>query len=146
MRKSLFLALLAVSSAAAVAQSPKLGQRTAPPAQSMAGIGEGSSDAEIERELAAAAAFPVGSPQNPIRLAGPDAERGWLWRLRCGDGSVPRIGAHRPGGTGGFGNVLDLAPVDCGAAAPGHADIYIDIYQEEHVRDTPPSGFALAPR
>jgi hypothetical protein len=127
-------------------QAPKLGARTAPPEKSMAGIGEGSSDAEVARAIEAAAAFPVGSLQNPVRVAGPDGERAWLARLRCGDGSRPRIGVQRPGGTGAFGNVVDLAPLDCGAAAPERADILIDIYQEEHPQEAPPPGFRLVPR
>ncbi|HEY1607096.1 MAG TPA: hypothetical protein VGF77_16020 [Allosphingosinicella sp.] len=149
MRKSIFPLLAAailVGSPAVSAPKPKLGQRTAPPEKSMAGIGEGSSDAEIAQELATAANFPVGSLRNPIRVAGPDGERAYLARLRCADGSVPRIGAQRPGGTGGFGNVVDLAPVDCGGAAPAHADILIDVYQEEHPLEAAPAGFQLAPR
>jgi hypothetical protein len=146
MRKSFFLFVLVVAAAATPAAAQKLGQRTAPPEKSMAGIGEGSSEAEIARELDAAAAYPVGSLRNPVRVAGPDAERSYLARLRCADNSLPRIGAQRPGGTGAFGNVVDLAPVDCAAAAPGRADVFIDIYQEEHVMDAPPPGFRLAPR
>lgn len=147
MRKSLFLLVAATAAlSAAPATAQKLGQRTAPPEKSMAGIGEGSSDAEVARELAAAAAFPLGTAQNPIRVAGPEGERAYLGRLRCGDGAMPRVGAQGPGGTGAFGNVLDLAPVDCGAAAPGHADLLIDVYQEEHPEEEPPPGFRLAPR
>jgi hypothetical protein len=145
MRKPLFLFVAVAAFAAPPVSAQKLGQRTAPPEQSMAGIGGGSSEAEVARELAAAQAFPVGSLQNPIRVAGPEGERNWLARLRCADGSVPRVGAQRGGGTGAFGNVVDLAPVDCGAAAPGRADIFIDIYQEEYVREAPPAGFRLLP-
>ena len=145
MRKSLFVlpfAVLALTPAAA----QKLGARTAPPEQSMAGIGEGSSDAEYARELAAAAAFPLGSLQNPVRVAGPEGERAYLARLRCADGALPRIGAQRAGGTGGFGNLVEVAPVDCGAAAPGRADILFDLYHEEHPEQAPPPGFRFAPR
>jgi hypothetical protein len=144
MRKSLILLILAVSAAPANAQ--KLGARTAPPERSMAGIGEGSSDAEYERELAAASAFPLGSLRNPVRVAGPEGERIYLARLRCADGAMPRIGAQREGGAGGFGNVVDRAPLDCGAAAPGRADIFLDIYHEEHVETAAPPGFRLVPR
>jgi hypothetical protein len=132
MRKSLVLlaAAAAVAAFPVSAQKPKLGQRTAPPEKSMAGIGGGSSDAEVAEELAAAANFPIGTLQNPVRVAGPEGERAYLARLRCTDGSIPRVGAQRPGGTDAFGNVADLAPVDCGGTAPAHADILIDIYQE----------------
>jgi hypothetical protein len=146
MRTSLFLLITAIVASPAAAQTPKLGQRTAPPEKSMAGIGEGSSDAEIAQELATAASFPVGTLQNPVRVAGPDGERAYLTRLRCADGSLPRIGAQRPGGSDAFGNVADLAPVDCGGAASAHAEILIDVYQEEHVLEAAPAGFQLAPR
>jgi hypothetical protein len=147
MHKSLFLLIAAAALAAAPAsgQKPKLGQRTAAPEQSMAGIGGGSSDVEVAQELAAAANYPVGTLQNPVRVVGPDGERAYLARLRCGDGSLPRIGAQRPGGSDAFGNVADLAPADCGGATPAHADIHIDIYQEEHVLEAAPAGFQLAP-
>jgi hypothetical protein len=143
MRKSLFLLLLA---AAAPASAQKLGARTAPPEQSMAGIGEGSSDAEYQREVEAAAAFPLGSLRNPVRVAGPEGERAYLARLRCADGAMPRIGVPRPGGAGGFGNVVDIVPLDCGAAAPGRAEILLDMWHEEHVETAAPSGFAIARR
>jgi hypothetical protein len=146
MRKSLILFLFVAAAAAPAAQAQKLGQRTAPPEQSMAGIGLGSSDAEYERERAAAATFPLGSLGNPIRVAGPDGERAYLARLRCADNSLPRIGAQRPGAAGGFGNVVDIAPLDCGAAAPGRAEILLDVYHEERVEAGPPPGFRLAPR
>ena len=145
MRKSLVLLPFAAV-ALAPASAQKLGARTASPEQSMAGIGEGSSDAEYERELAAASAFPLGSLQNPIRVAGPDGERNYLARLRCADGSTPRIGAPRSGGTGGFGNVVDVASVDCAAEAPGRADIRFDVYHEEHQEQAPPPGFRFRPR
>jgi hypothetical protein len=142
MRKSLILLLLA---ATAPASAQKLGARTAPPEQSMAGIGEGSSDAEYRSEVEAAAAFPLGTLRNPVRVAGPEGERAYLARLRCADGAMPRIGAARPGGTGGFGNVVDLAPLDCGAAAPGRAEIHVDMWHEEHVETAAPPGFTMAP-
>jgi hypothetical protein len=146
MRKPLILFLFTAVLAAPAAQAQKLGERTAAPEQSMAGIGEGSSDAEYERELAAAAAFPLGSLRNPVRVAGPDGARAYLARLRCADGVQPRIGAERPGGVGGFGNVVDVASLDCGAAAPGRTEILLDVYHEEHVEQAPPPGFRFAPR
>jgi hypothetical protein len=147
MRKSLFLLIaLSVAAPAFAQKTPKLGQRTATPERSMAGIGEGSSDAEVAQELATAANYPLGSLQNPIRVVGPEGRRAYLARLRCADGSLPRIGAQRPGGTDTFGNAADLAPADCGGAVPIHADIHIDVYQEEYVLEAAPAGFHLAPR
>jgi hypothetical protein len=142
-----FLLLAAALIAApAAAQTPNLGKRTAPPEQSMAGIGGGSSDAEIARVEAAAAAFPLGSLQNPVRVGGPDGERAYLARLRCANGEPPRAGIARPGGADAYGSVARLVTLDCGAAAPGRAEIAIDPYFEEHREDRAPAGFTLAPR
>jgi hypothetical protein len=132
--------------APAAGQTPNLGKRTAPPEQSLAGIGGGSSDAEIARAEAAAAAFPLGSLQNPVRVGGPDGERAYLARLRCADGKAPRAGIPRHGGADAYGSVADLVPLDCGAAAPGRTEIAVDLYFEEHREERAPDGFSLAPR
>jgi len=144
MRLLLPLALLLAMPAAA--QTPDLGKRTAPPEQSMSGIGGGSSDAEIARVEAAAAAFPLGSLQNPVRVGGPEGERAYVARLRCADGKPPRAGIPHPGGADAFGSVADLVPLDCGAAAPGRSEIAVDLYFEEHREDRAPGGFAIVPR
>lgn len=142
--KSLVIATLLVAPAAA--QTPNLGKRTAPPEQSMAGIGGGSSDAEIARAEAAAAASPFGSLQNPVRVGGPEGERAYVARLRCADGRPPRPGAPHPGGTDPYGSVAELVALDCGTAAPSRTEIAIDLYFEEHREDKAPGGFTLVPR
>jgi hypothetical protein len=144
MRIILVTALLLPAPVTAAAQTPNLGRRTAPPEQSMAGIGGGSSDTEIARVEAAAAAFPLGSLQNPIRVGGPDGERAYVGRLRCGDGKAPRMGIPHPGGADPYGSVVDLVPLDCGAAAPGRTEIAVDLYFEEHREERAPGGFTLA--
>ena len=140
------LVVAALIAAPAAAQTPNLGKRTAPPEQSMAGIGGGSSDAEIARIEAAVAAQPFGSLLNPVRVGGPEGERAYLARLRCADGKAPRPGIPHPGGTDPYGSVADLVPLDCGAAEPGRTEIAIDLYFEEHREDAAPGGFTLAPR
>jgi hypothetical protein len=137
---------LTAASAPAFAAPDGLGKRTAPPEKSFAGIGEGSADAALEAEIAAAAAFPLGSLQNPVRVEGPDGERAYVARLRCADGKAPAASAARPGGTGGFGSVTDLVALDCGAAAPGRAELRLDLYHEGHAEERAPPGFTLAPR
>jgi len=136
----------AVFATAAAAQVPGLGKRTAPPEQSMAGIGGGSSDAEIARIEAAAAAAPLGSLQNPVRVGGPEGERAYVARLRCADGKPPRAGIGRPGATDAFGSVAEMVTLDCGAAEPGRTEIAFDLYFEEHREDRAPAGFAIVPR
>jgi hypothetical protein len=110
----------------------------------LADVGSGNSDTELQRAIAAAAAHPLGSAENPIRVAGPDGARAYLSRLKCGDGSAPRVGAKGQGGVGAYGSIVDLYPVDCGAAAPGKLDLRIDIYHEENVESRAPSGFRFS--
>ncbi len=121
---------------------PPIGQRTAPPAR----LATGASlipDAAEDPVIAAAAAFPLGSVQNPVRVGGPQGERGYLSRLRCADGSAPRLGARSERGVGAFGSVVAAYRLDCGAGA---ADLVMDMYHDEHVEDRAPPGFTIQPR
>ena len=141
---TLALALLLAPDAGAA--PPALGQRNGAPEQLFSGIGEGTSDAALEAEIAAAAAHPLGSLANPIRIGGPEGERAYLARLRCADGSRPRLGARGDGGIGAFGSIVSLYPLDCGAAAPGRTSLMLDPYHEEHRENRAPPGFAIDPR
>jgi hypothetical protein len=144
--RSLALAfLLPALLLAAPAAADDLGKRNAPPEKLMAGIGAGVSDAELQAEIDAAAAFPLGSLRNPVRVGGPEGRNFYVSRLRCGDGRPPHVTPAVPGGTGGFGTVTELIALDC-AAAPGRFDLFLDLYHEEHVEDRAPAGFTLAPR
>ena len=137
-----FLALAALSMAAAANAKPPREESPAP-RDILASVGSGNSDEELQRAIAAAAAHPLGSAENPVRTAGPEGTRAYLGRLRCADGSTPRVGTQREGGVGGYGSVLALYPLDCGAAAPGKVDLRVDIYHEENVETRPPAGFRL---
>ena len=108
--------------------------------------GAGNSDAAIAEAIAAANAHPLGTADNPVRVGGPEGERAYLARLRCGDGSVPRIGTRADAGTGAFGTLVAAFPIDCGAAAPGKASIVMDMYHEENSEDRAPPGFGIAAR
>lgn len=145
MRKfPLLLTMMTVASAApAAAADDKLGKRTGEPEQLLAGIGEGTSDAELERQVAAAAGHPLGSLQNPIRVGGPEGERSYIARLRCSDGSAPKVGPRADGGVGAYGSVVGLYPLDCGRAAPGRVNLVTDMYHEEHAEPRAPAGFSL---
>jgi hypothetical protein len=140
----LIIALTTLASPAGAAD--KLGKRTAPPEQAMSGIGEGSSDAALAQAIAAAAAFPLGTLQNPVRVGGPEGERAYVAKLRCADGKRPQIGPTRPGGVGAYGSVADVVPLDCAAAAPGRVDLVVDPYFEEQPETRPPAGFTFGPR
>lgn len=144
-----FIGISAAAAALTLAVSPataaqKLGARTQAPEQVLAQMGEGSWDAELQRAIAAASAFPLGSLQNPVRVGGPDGQRNYLARLQCADGSRPSVGAKSSAGVGGFGSVVDRFELSCRAAAPAKAEVMMDMYHAEHKENRAPAGFAIA--
>lgn len=146
MRRLSFLLMTITLAAGASAAAQKIGERNGAPEQLFEGIGEGVSDAELQRAIAAAAAHPLGTLANPVRVGGPEGARAYLARLRCADGSRPRIGPRVDGGVGAYGTVVDGYGLDCGSGAPGRAQLVFDKYHEEHVETRPPSGFTLEGR
>jgi hypothetical protein len=147
MRKLSFaFILLSAGVASAAWAGDKVGARTISPEDLLAQMGLGVSDAELERAVAAAAAHPLGTAANPVRVGGPEGERAYVARLRCADGSRPKIGRRGNGGVGAFGTIVDLYPLDCGAGAPGKADLIMDMYHAEHREDRAPAGFRIDPR
>lgn len=138
--------LLAAALAAAPAAAQKPGDRTAPPQQVLGEMAPEDPIAEAERIAAAAAAHPLGSPENPVRVGGPQGARAYLARLRCADGSRPQVGARSTGAVGAYGTLTELYALDCGAAAPGRVALAFDFYHEEHVETRAPAGFALEGR
>lgn len=122
--------------------TPPIGQRTAPPGRLIAGASL-IPDAAEDPTIAAAAAFPLGSAENPVRVGGPEGERAYLSRLRCADGSSPRLGARSDGGVGAFGSLVGAYRLSCGAAT---TNVVMDMYHEEHVEDRAPQGFTIVPR
>ena len=137
----LTLALAAAHAAPASAQD--LGARTTSPEAMIAGLSPASPEDEMRQLIAAADAHPLGSVENPIRVAGPDGERAYLARLRCADGSTLRVGARSDAGVGAYGSVVAGYEVGCGAAG---SRIVFDMYQAEHVETRAPAGFTLAPQ
>ncbi len=133
---------LAALAAAAAPQRP-LREQSPVPRDILAPAGSGNSDEEIERAIAAANAHPLGTAANPIRVGGPEGARAYLATLRCADGRSPTIGTVREGGVGAFGSILQLYPLDCGAAAPGRVELNVDHYQEEHPESRAPAGFRV---
>lgn len=138
-----FVAAIAILLAAGPAAAQKLGERTADPQQVLAEIEAGATDPAADPQIAEAAAHPLGSARNPVRVGGPEGERAYLARLRCANGVAPRIGVRSSSGPGAFGSVVDVYPLDCGAAAPGKTQIVMDMYHEEHVETAAPTGFTL---
>ena len=135
--------LLAAALAAAPAAAQKLGERTASPQQVLGEMAPVDPLAEADQIAAAAAAHPLGSVENPVRVGGPQGARAYIARLRCGDGSRPQVGARSTGAVDSYGTLTELYPLDCGAAAPGRVAVAFDFYHEEHVETRPAAGFVL---
>ena len=140
--KSSVLILATLLATAASAQPPR--EESPAPRDLVESIGSGNTDAALEAAISAAAAHPLGTLANPIRVAGPEGERAYLARLRCADGRAPAIGAKAAAGVGAYGSLVDAWPVDCGAAAPGKLSLVLDKYHEEHPERNAPAGFQLA--
>jgi hypothetical protein len=138
MRKSWILFAAAIAAAPAFAKPPR--EQSPAPADLLAGLGFEASDAAA---IAAAEAHPLGTLQNPVRVGGPDGERAYLSRLRCGDGSSPTIGPKGSAGVGAFGSLVDAYPVDCGTAAPGKISVVMDMYHSEHREQRAPQGLTV---
>ncbi len=138
MRKAFFLfAAAAVVATPASARPPR--DQSPTPVNLFAEIGAGVSD---DAAIMAAAAHPLGTLRNPVRVGGPEGERAYLGRLRCPDGQAPRIGARREAGVGAFGSVVSAYELGCGAEV---GRVTFDMYHEEHVETRAPAGFTLRP-
>ena len=133
---------LAALAAAAAPQRP-LREQSPVPRDILATAGAGNTDEAMDEAIAAASAHPLGTAANPIRVGGPEGARAYLGTLRCADGKSPRIGAAREGGVGAFGSILQLYPLDCGAATPGRVELSVDLYQEERAETRAPAGFQV---
>jgi hypothetical protein len=131
---------------AAPAAAQKIGERTIPPEEILAQMGLGNSDAEIARTVASASAHPLGTTENPVRVGGPEGERAYVARLRCADGKAPKVGQQGSAGVGAFGTIVDVYPLDCGAAAPGQVSLVMDMYHAEHDETRAPAGFTITAR
>ena len=138
--------LLATALAAAPAAAQKPGDRTATPQQVLGEMAPADPLAEAEQIAAAAAAHPLGSLENPVRVGGPQGARAYIARLRCADGSRPQVGPRSTGGVGAYGTLTERYPLDCGGAAPGRVAVAFDFYHAEHVETRAPAGFALDAR
>lgn len=133
-------ALLAAAPAFA---EPKPGDRTMSPEQMLREFGFAPDQDDLREAIAAAAAHPLGTAQNPVRVGGPEGEHAYIARLRCADGAPPAVGQRANAGVGAFGTIVDVYPLDCGAAAPGRFALVLDMYHQEHREERAPAGFTL---
>ena len=141
MRCILFLA--AFMAASASAQPPRT--QSPAPRDVLESLGSGNTDEALARAIAEAAAHPLGTLANPVRVAGPEGERAYLARLRCTDGRAPAIGTSSPAGVGAYGSLVHSHPLDCGRAAPGKTSLVTDRYHVENPETRAPAGFQVAP-
>ena len=144
MRSLSFACALALLAAPAAAQ--ELGERTRSPEAMLGELGLAPGQDDLSEAIAAAQAHPLGSMENPVRVGGPTGERAYIARLRCADGTLPRVGRRGSAGVGAFGTIVDAYPLDCGDAAPGRTTLVMDMYHEEHAEDRAPPGFTIVPR
>jgi hypothetical protein len=134
--------LLAAAPAFGQPAQPRLGARTQSPDQMVGAMSQVSPEEEMRALVAAADAHPLGTLENPVRVGGPEGEHAYLGRLRCTDGTPPRIGARREAGVGAFGSVVGAYDLACGSEA---LRIVFDMYHEEHAETRAPDGFTLRP-
>ena len=144
MRKFLILAATLLLASPVAAQD--IGERTQSPRSMLSGLGLAPGQDDLSEAIAAAEAHPLGTRENPVRVGGPEGERAYLARLRCGNGAPPRVGARSSAGVGAFGTIVDSFALDCDAAAPGQLVLLMDMYHEEHAEDRAPPGFTIQPR
>ncbi|MGS1016636.1 hypothetical protein [Allosphingosinicella humi] len=143
--------LLASATAAALLAAPAFGMKppreeSPAPEELLRAIGYGVDEGELKEAIAEADRHPLGTAENPVRVGGPQGERAYIARLRCADGAAPKIGQRGSAGIGAFGTIIDIYPLDCGAAAPGRTNLVMDMYHSEHVEDRAPAGFTITPR
>jgi hypothetical protein len=136
-------AALAFAAQASAQQAGDIGARTRSPAAMLGDIRLAPGQDDLAEALAAAAAFPLGSRENPVRVGGPAGEQAYLARLRCADGSAPAIGPRSDAGVGGLGTVVHQFPVRCASGAA--VTVVMDMYHEEHREDRAPPGLQILP-
>jgi hypothetical protein len=139
-------ALAAAALLAAPAAAQKLGARTSSPDRMLGQSAPLDPMAEAEQIAATAAAHPLGTERNPVRVGGPEGARAYIARLRCGDGSRPQVGPRSTGAVGPYGSLTERYQVDCGGGAPGRVSLAFDVYHAEHIETRAPAGFAFSAR
>ncbi len=139
-----FIPLLAAAALlAGPAAAQKLGARTASPDQVLGDEAPLDPLAEAEQIAAAAAAHPLGSVENPVRVGGPQGARAYIGRLRCANDSRPVVDSRSTSGVGPYGTITERYVLDCGDFAPGREAVHFDFYHEEHVERRAAGHFGI---
>ena len=137
--------ILAVLALAAPVAAQKPGNAEWDSSQVLRELGLAPNPGDVSEAIAAAEAHPLGSMESPVRVGGPRGEHVYIARLRCGDGSAPRVGQRSNAGVGVFGTIVDVYPLDCGSAAPGRTSLVVDMYHSDHREERAPPGFTIVP-
>jgi len=140
MRSFVLASAALVLASPAIAPAQDVGERTAPPESHLPASDLAPGQDDLQEAIVAAAAHPLGTLENPVRVGGPDGEVTYLARLRCADGSSPRVGSRENAGVDAFGSVAHAFELTCGGRG---ARIVFDIYHEEHVEESAPPGFTI---
>lgn len=92
--------------------------------------------------------YPLGTIENPVRVAMPIGQRDYLARLICENGEqVSAFARDGSAGLGPYGSMLDAYTVICDTdkGAVEHT-VYLDMYHADHQETRPAQGFkALRP-
>lgn len=94
----------------------------------------------LEALVEAAEPFPLGGPDNPIRVATIRASYEYLAKLRCADGKRPAVARLGTAPKLPFGRIVDVYKVQCGEAVH---EVYIDAYHPKHREKRAPEGFRI---
>lgn len=109
------------------------------------GVAEpGLRGAALDAAVAKAAAYPLGSTDNPVRARGPTGEREYLARLRCADGNAPKVLSRGSSMPGPFGGITDIYSLRCDGSTPATARVIFDMYHD-HRETRPAEGFTILP-
>lgn len=99
--------------------------------------------AALDRALAEAATYPLGSQRNPVRAAMPPGQQAYLGRLRCANGWRPEYERRGRAGDSPYGNIADVYAVTCRDSTAEDSEIFMDMYHLGHVEAEAVPGFDI---
>lgn len=137
--------IILVSAMAFMVSGPAIaGDRSSNLLERMLSGGPMLDEPELGKRIAEAEKHPLGTKDNPVRVAMPQGERAYLANLRCSDGKAPSFFRTGNLGPGVYMSTIDDYVVDCGSAAPGQVHVVMDMYFPGHNESRPVPGFTMA--
>lgn len=101
------------------------------------------SGSELDKAIADASQYPLGSRKNPVRASRPQGQRAYLSRLRCADLTRPEFSRAGNVGVGPFGNIVDAYTVTCEGSEPASQTIYMDMYHAGYEETEAVEGYGI---